>query len=111
MDAGSSWEPKPRELPSAVPGASVEGISSLNLAFQILLIRDGTYASMSTSPEGLGRNLFSFSLLPYLVLSVGGQMTNKIVPSYLWVFQEYARTKLCPFVLLESFPLWSAFGI
>lgn len=82
VGAGSSWEPKPRELPSAVPGASVEGLSSLNLRLQILLIRDGTYASMSTSPEGLGRNLFSFSLLPYLVLSVGGQMTNKIVPSY-----------------------------
>lgn len=54
---------------------------------------------MSTSTEGLGRNLFLFSLLPYLTLSLGGQRANKIVPSYQCVFQEYVRARLCHFVL------------
>lgn len=41
-------------------------------------------------------NLFYF---PYLALSLGGHMTNTIVPGYQWVLHKFARTRCCPFAL------------
>lgn len=43
---------------------------------------------------------------PYLALSLGGHMTNTIVPSYQWVLHEFARTRRCPFALS-----WRACGL
>ena len=44
-------------------------------------------------------SIHSFPSLPYLALSLGGEMANKIVPSGQCGLQEFARTKHFPFAL------------
>lgn len=86
--------PKARELLPPGPDQSVEGSSSL---FQSTLL--SSMSVLLKSGEESFFFFFSFPSLPYLALSLGGEMANKIVPSGQCGLQEFARTKHFPFAL------------